>query len=76
MSGCITVVRWELPSKRGSHVDAYDIMWGETEAGAFSTATIVYTSAPHQVTLPAVSLVVFAVLVPLQLLFLPVLVNC
>ena len=55
-SGCITVVRWEPASaEQGGQVDSYDVMWGETEAGAFSTATIIYTSAPHQLTLPAVS---------------------
>ncbi|KAK7090529.1 anosmin-1-like [Littorina saxatilis] len=51
-SRCVTVLRWLPPTSRGAQVHTYDVMWGETEAGAYSTATVIYSSAPEQFSVP------------------------
>ncbi|XP_076454394.1 anosmin-1-like [Babylonia areolata] len=51
-SGCRTVIRWERPSSGADDVDSYDVMWGETEPGVF-TSTVIYTSVLGEVSVPA-----------------------
>lgn len=50
---CRTVVRW-TPILAGSEVVSYLVRWGQSDEAYFSSSTVIFTSDPEELHIPAV----------------------